>query len=637
MCEYVVGSAESLQGCVRKLCNPTKSVQCILDDYLPLVELRPAEESPDAETSGEEPTTSMNSPRATLEAFCSLATHVVLEQFYFDLDSRSEHAMTVAGRFDDANITATTRLHFVVSTEAPGSKQSLRGFAANVNSIDYLGYMIVRQQAYGTVGRTLVPAHIDPALLTRSADVNRLVKIQAVEHVQLFGVHHSACGIPFMEQDGHLLRCAHVSVWICHYAAYLRGQTSRRATGFIHKAGNTPPLSVRRYPSAGLNQDAIHHVLEQVDLPPEVVDKELLVKRRRFTWADRRELVEVGQELEKELKEVKEARAQLPRPTTMEQEWEEYRAERLVKDAASKRDLFWIREHLASLIARYLNSGIPSILLRKAKNHTQVAVGYLRNMDRRERAKDATETAVTAVIVADDVKGPFTIVEIEDLASEVLDGKLSVLTPLPRSIWVSGGAAETFAISWLSRAAKQVSDLFKSSSPFAEVILAADSEAAYTVRTYLISSAQLKSEIAYRWASEIEMVDRICQMQLPKYVWMCEAVDRKAREDPDAACVAALLCLDATIPEVDRAFPHDATPLFVRVPGGFRTYELVGRNVQQQTSRGPGRSRKIPPRDQTWIRCSDDLLAAGRWNSTLEHPTSSDYMNYRQKLADPIS
>src|SRR5690606_16205992 len=79
------------------------------------------------------------------------------------------------------------------------------------------------------------------------------VRTRVRETVQILGVNFEAYGVPFMEQDGRLLRCAHVSAWICHYTATLRGYVARRTTGQFHAAGAVNGTVGRSFPSNGLN------------------------------------------------------------------------------------------------------------------------------------------------------------------------------------------------------------------------------------------------------------------------------------------------------------------------------------------------------------------------------------------------
>jgi hypothetical protein len=54
------------------------------------------------------------------------------------------------------------------------------------------------------------------------------VRTSVTEPVNFFGQQLQAHGVPFAQQNAQLGACAQAAAWMCHFTAYLRGDTARR-------------------------------------------------------------------------------------------------------------------------------------------------------------------------------------------------------------------------------------------------------------------------------------------------------------------------------------------------------------------------------------------------------------------------
>lgn len=207
----------------------------------------------------------------------------VIEWVYFDLDYRSEFTVTHETSFPVRDPNAS-RINFFSS---PAPTQPLSLYDAVVNGRPhYRGYCVIRPQVVGAIGRTMVTTDADLTQpedrvfsgLRENAVLSDFIRTAVVEDVEVFGVGLRIVGTPFMEQDQHLLRCAHISAWICHYTAVLRGLVPRRPTAQFHLAEDATGAYGRSYPSYGLSSWSLSRVLRQLDLPPEILTQGDLLK-----------------------------------------------------------------------------------------------------------------------------------------------------------------------------------------------------------------------------------------------------------------------------------------------------------------------------------------------------------------------
>jgi len=543
MCTRVNKPSDIFYGEIRQTCN--EPVKCLLK-YVGLT-------GPGAELFDEP-------ARKVFERFTSVAKTFVVELSYFDLDYRSEFSRTYETSFGRRN-PEVYRLHFFAT---PAKDQvHLRDYVELAVG-GYLGYSIIRPNAPGTIGRSMIPPIAEHEALSANTQLSDVVRTAVTERVQLFGIWLTTTGVPFMEQDGHIMRCAHVSAWICHFSAVLRGTVTRRPTASFNLTAQTIGTIGRPYPAEGLTFDSLSSMLSHVDLPGELISPDQLLYSRKLTWADRSEFTD-------RLAADGEKLAPYEDPGDF-----------------TAADVSWVRENLTSIIRRYLNSGIPSIICRTHIAHTQAVVGYARHhevaVDLGPRA-DPNHFDIVAFLASDDAEDPFCLVPIADVVDEICDPAKSsafIVVPLPRGLWLSGDIAEDSAIDWFTESAAERSRLLASWEPlrndsglykahkiamddFLEGTRGAQSKS-FAIRTYAIDGADFKESIAQRFVDDSAFVRKVGQMQLPKYLWVCEAIDRELRKEGKAA-VKGTIAIDATTIVRDRSGPSAILPLFAHIPG----------------------------------------------------------------------
>jgi hypothetical protein len=294
---------------------------------------------------------------------------VVIENRYVDVDYRSEYSNFWSLKFDGQS-PFTRRLHFF-----SGDLSEDRLFEIP-EDCGYLGYSIIRPVEYGRVGRTVLkaPPSLEDATLTRIDD-----------KVSLFGNELHVEGIPFCQQDGEYLRCAHAAAWICHYIGYRRDLVGRRSTAEIVELSPTMLSPERALPSKGMTLNQLQAVFGALDQPAMFYG---LSNMPRVPG--------------------------VPDPVGPED------GEGKVPPAG-----YW-DTRLITVICRYLNSGFPVLI--GAQDHAFVLVGWRRNGNDVE------------FIACDDQVGPY-----EVIPSPFKHYKApwdSIMIPLPPRVYLSGESAE---------------------------------------------------------------------------------------------------------------------------------------------------------------------------------------------------
>lgn len=490
----------------------------------------------------------------TLASFAG-ATYAVLEHRYFDMDYRSEFSATHQTTFAARNAD-TTRLHLFAG--AP-KRLTPRGVAEDCRK-DYLGYTVLRPQSPGAIGRSIIPPRAHPKELAASESLAEHVRTAVAETVTLFGVRLQAKGVPFMQQDGKLLRCVHVAAWMCHYTANLRGIVPRYRTADIYAAESEHHSLGRRYPSAGMTDEALNLVLDRTGLPPDFLGPEDITNERDCEWYDRPAI------------------------------WRSSDPDSAEADAGSESSDGWPTENLTASICRYLNSGFPVILADNYSRHATVVCGYLRNDDLAEPLDESDPSAVTHFIVNDDTLGPFRVVRIANLVSNPNGGvnELSVLAPLPQGLWLSGDTAQRTGADvfqyWLGQRLDSVDDWAKVARVDAEPhrrALArslkllglhgkdANPRRGLAIRASAMTGSDFKT--SYRQLTRDPVLhDLVGYSSLPRYVWVIEVLDRSrrmAKKERRHPAVVGTVVLDAS--EVVRR-PEDVAAvaaLFIHLPG----------------------------------------------------------------------
>ncbi|WP_146251386.1 hypothetical protein [Nocardia tenerifensis] len=576
--------------------------------------------------------------RSLIEVFCSRANVVIVEGGYFDIDYRSEFSKVHDSRFAFRS-PDTTRLHFfhgVIADDNP----YIYDFVAQDESI-YYGYTVIRPQVPGKIGRSMVSVDVEVPGIIGEKEFADKVRTSVAEVVQVFGVAKKVVGVPFMEQDGHILTCAHIAAWVCHYTAVLRGAVRRRATAEFHDVGDKSAAVSRPYPSQGLNLNVVATTLRSVDLPPEVLDAASLLRYGDTNWSRRPGFS-----------------ARLNELTNAESE-----EERNINSRPLAR--LWVRENLGATICRYLNSKLPVILLRSPEDnldvaHAQVVVGYLRRSEidedallpRRLPPQQKSDSDVTAFIVCDDQVGPYKIVLLDDLVDAIMssiyseDADTAVVVPLPRSLWLSGTAAEEAATYWLETLAQDRLDRLPTWQAITEdersgvyhdnlrsfVAQVSGSEVGQlALRSYVSTGVEFKKSFTERLGGSIELARAIGNMQLPKYVWVCEAIVRSLRSVRGGKSVLATIVFDSTAVAIEgRMTGADLIPLIVHLPGQAK---CASRYADYRSSPGQnGIDDYQALIGQDWIPACTGLYKTGRWNRA-SHNTPDVYQPWKVALS----
>ncbi len=554
-------------------------------------------------------------------------THVVVEWDYFDLDYRSEFTLLHETSFAKRSPQALRLTFFDGDARALTSEPLSPYRAVDELKNCFLGYIVLRPQHPGMIGRSLLRPRHTRIATADGTPLDTRVRTAVSEVVTIFGVALECSGVvPFMEQDGHLLRCGHVSAWICHYTATLKGLVARRPTGQFHEADRAWAVFNRPYPSAGLAHLSVGPMLNRLDLPPETRFGDEMGLTRQVRWHDRQEVRRwaLGERLI----------AIMTNSSTRPRE---------VQRA-------WLREDLTALVCRYMNSGVPVII--GIEDHTMVACGYLRyehlsdNPDdhptslRRaveklgQPARDPSE--VVSFLVQDDQEGPYRLLMVDDLVDLLSGdflGTFSFFVPLPRGLWLAGHEAERWGAhllykhaherlanfdSWVERFepvdAAGRGDALKRLVMGMDQALEGDGPAPYAVRSYALTGSDLKRTLIERLGADLGPT-AIGLARLPKYVWVVEAVLRGAR-GPGQPAVVATVVLDGSA-NVDSDSDGAIHELIMHLPGMITSNGLTDA--------------------ETWLPASSDVYPSGRWDSNNRQLTGVRASAARSKGAAPAS
>lgn len=394
---------------------------------------------------------------------------VVIEDRYIDADYRSDFSAFWSKGFDVPS-PYTRRLHFFRAGLAPGQ---LARMPRRVRD-SYLGYSVLRPGPHrdGRVGRTVMAP--PPALAGAT-----LVTIE--DEVSLYGNDLRVTGVPFLEQDGEFLRCAHAAIWGCHYTAFRHGLVGRHLTAEL--AEMTPPLlsADRPLPSRGM-------VLEQVQAVFDATGQPAL-----------RYIVD-----------------NLPTVPGVEGPDEAMRDEHEGEPAGQ-----W-DPRLFSVICRYLNSGFPVMVTNAF--HGWNLVGWFWQGEK------------IRFVACDDQVGPYEVID-----SPFTDARrpwLSIMVPLPPKVYMSAEIAETWGHQRLHEfGRREVAP--PSWRALAEGLDHAPRKA-LSLRTFLRDGRRYKANLTSQGRAT-EVVDALRLTGLPNYVWVVEAHDRRLRAAGRPSVLAEVL------------------------------------------------------------------------------------------------
>jgi len=416
------------------------------------------------------------------------ASTVAIETRYIDRDYRSEFSTFYSRAFGPVPNSAH-RLHFFRS---PLAQHQIWDLPANSG---YLGYVVIRPSELGRVGRAVLkpPPGLDDA-----------VRVKIKDPVNFFGQPLTVEGMPFVQQDTQLGRCAHAGIWMCHYLAYRRGDVERKTMAEVSLSAD-PGLGMGRpLPSSGLTVQQLLELLRIFGLPPIFYDIENLPSSPAAPWS------------------------QPPRRPSAK--------------IRKKHPGLW-DTRIFRICCRYLNSGFPFLVT--TEDHVFVLCGYRRRP--RSGAGDWIE-----FIRHDDQRGPY--LAVNDVFADQYAPWQSLIVPLPDKLWLPPDPVERQAADLLEGLAHRVEAEIPESADFLKRVR----RKRMALRTYAIPSNEFKFALKGR------VDDTLCReyrvARLSRFIWVAEAIDRDLRLAGKPAVVGEAI-FDATSSE------HSPTWLALHTPG----------------------------------------------------------------------
>ena len=289
-------------------------------------------------------------------------------------------------------------------------------------------------------------------------------------------------GVPFIEQDGEFLRCAHAAIWVCHYTAVKRGLIARKLTAELvtHVPKMLSPN--RTLPSPGLIVPQMQAVFEAAGQPALLYSLDRLPRVLGVDEAP-------------------------PRPDPDDPE------EFLPPGRWDIR--------IFSIVCRYLNSGFPVIVLNA--DHAIVLVGWFR------------EGNMIRFLACDDQGAPYEVVD-----SPFTDPRapwLALMVPLPPKVMMSGERAENRA-HWDLQLVGSNPKVPRSWQELKAHLTATPK--GVSLRTFLRDVNSYKEELT-RQGRDPDSVRILRLGRLPRYVWVVEAQNRELRERGEPCVIAEIL------------------------------------------------------------------------------------------------
>lgn len=388
---------------------------------------------------------------------------VVLEYRYVDADFRSDFSVFWSKRFDSVSAFAR-RVHFF---RAHFDDDRLDHLPARSG---YLGYSVLRPGPHsdGHIGRTVLAV---PPRLRRAT----LVTIR--DEVSLFGSTLAVEGVPFFEQDGEFLRCAHAAIWTCHYIAYRKDLVGRTLTADLAALAPTLLSAERSLPSPGMTLHQVQSVFDATGQPALLYGV-----------------------------------SQLPRVPGVEDPLPAEGPDGDILPAG-----LW-DTRLFSVICRYLNSGFPVVIA--THDHAFVLVGWF------------TSRGKIRFVASDDQQTPYEVVD-----SPFTDHRapwLAIMIPLPPKVYMSGEMAENWG-HLTYRAFGSAPGVPPSWKKLSDAL--ATTPKGISLRTFLRDGRDFKASVLEQ-RRDPSVTRALRLARLPHWVWVVEAHDRDLRRAGKPSVIA---------------------------------------------------------------------------------------------------
>ncbi len=336
-------------------------------------------------------------------------------------------------------------------------------------SAAYRGYCVLRPLSSAPVGRTMI---------TPPRELDNGVQCSAVETVDVLGWPMAVTAMPFVTQDGQYLRCAHAAMWMVLHQAHLRRRHTRWTPKDIHDATLGGLITGRQVPSEGPTVSQILGGFTALGLSP----------------------------------------GQFRLPST-----------KVASEAAAVATVTTADLSLFGVVARYVNSNLPPLIVSDASRHAWLVVAYTR--------KASSAHATMTLYRHDDGRGPYLpVANPWDESEDRYRDWTSALLPLPSKIYMTAERAEAMGRWWFGMHLDAgASGLLKESR---------DAQA-LTFQTYGIAARDYKHGLINRSSMDPQLARAYRLSQWPRNLWVVEAIDRRLR-DNHQPCVLGEVIIDST-------------------------------------------------------------------------------------------
>ena len=318
------------------------------------------------------------------------------------------------------------------------------------------------------------------------------VRCAVPETVHLFGTPITVSGVPFAQQDAQLGACAHVTAWVCHRSASLRGDLDRRTLAQFATGIDASLSPNREVPTRGLTLGQMSDIIRKNGLSPLFYQP-----------------------------------GDLPAPTLP---WTHPPSAQNTPAGDTR---------LVAVMCRHLNSGFPVMVA--ASDHAFNIVGWIR---------DPAKPGWIRFVRHDDQRGPYLWVDDLFADTDPATGHHygtwnALIVPLPPKVWLPPENAEEHAYAQLAGASAAVAPHLGGVETIADLV----AQDRLALRTFARTSNRFKNELAHR-GFDSAAEDELRTARMSRRVWVVEAIDRQARAG-GLPPVLGEVVYDATSAELD--------------------------------------------------------------------------------------